>query len=236
LAAECDRITWLSETDIPTASVLDWHVGDEGACLVTRAVDGIPADQLDAPTLQQAWLNIAEVVRHLHNLPVESCPFDRGLDVMVSRAHATVAKNRVNAEFLPAEVRGIPATTIFSKLHEELAQRRREERQSRVICHGDLCLPNIVIDTETFDVSGLIDLGRLGCADPYADIALLLNNARATWPGEITARTADDDFARHYGIELDDHRQRFYLLLDPLTWPVGLMCDTADTAFESVES
>jgi streptomycin 3"-kinase len=86
------------------------------------------------------------------------------------------------------------------------------------VCHGDLCLPNILIDPVTNQVTGFIDLGRLGTADPHADIALLLATARATWTDEATARQAEYDFAQWYGTELDAERQGFYLRLDPLTW------------------
>lgn len=64
-----------------------------------------------------------------------------------------------------------------------------------------------------------VDLGRLGRADPYADIALLLENARETWRDEAIASQADRDFAELYGLRLDAERRRFYLRLDPLTWP-----------------
>lgn len=106
-----------------------------------------------------------------------------------------------------------------AELEDELPRRQRQEEDERVICHGDLCLPNILIDPDTMRVAGLIDLGRLGVADPYADLALLLANARETWPDEVTARAADHEFSELYGIDLDAERQRFYLLLDPLTWP-----------------
>jgi streptomycin 3"-kinase len=86
------------------------------------------------------------------------------------------------------------------------------------VCHGDLCLPNILIDPVTHHVTGLIDLGRLGTADPHADIALLLATARTIWPDEPTARQAESDFDRWYGTAVDRERQEFYLRLDPLTW------------------
>lgn len=49
LAAERDRIVWLNETGIPGPALLDWRESDAGACLVTRAVPGVPANRLDAP-------------------------------------------------------------------------------------------------------------------------------------------------------------------------------------------
>lgn len=219
LAAERDRIAWLSETGVPTASVLDWRATDDGACLITSAVPGVPADQLDAAALRRAWPTIAATVRELHALPVADCPFGGGLAAMMPLARTTAAENRVQPEFLPVAMQQVPPAQILGRLEDELPQRRRQEGDERVVCHGDLCLPNILIDPDTMRVAGLIDLGRLGVADPYADIALLLANARETWPDEIIAQQADDEFADLYGVDLDAERQHFYLLLDPLTWP-----------------
>lgn len=219
LAAERDRIAWLGETGVPTASVLGWRATDDGACLITSAVPGVPADQLDAPALRRAWPGIAATVRELHSLPVADCPFGGGLASMMALARTTVAENRVQAEFLPVDLQQISPARILGQLEDELPRRERQEKDERVVCHGDLCLPNVLIDPDTMGVAGLIDLGRLGVADPYADISLLLANARETWPDEVAALQADDDFGELYGIDLDAARQRFYLMLDPLTWP-----------------
>ena len=48
LSAERDRSVWLNEMAIPSAAVLDWRESDGGACLVTQAVLGVPASELDA--------------------------------------------------------------------------------------------------------------------------------------------------------------------------------------------
>lgn len=218
LAAERDRIVWLGQSDLPVASVLDWRVTDDGACLITRAIDGVPADQLDANTLKRAWPMITATVQELHRIPAPGCPFDRDLATMFPIARMTVAESRVQAEFLPEDLQKVPPTAILRQLEHELPQRHLQESNEQVVCHGDLCLPNVLINPDTLHVSGLIDLGRLGRADPYADIALLLANARETWPDELTARRADHEFAEQYGIDLDIARQRFYLRLDPLTW------------------
>lgn len=219
LTAERDRIAWLGKTGVPTASVLDWRTTDDGACLISSAVPGVPADRLDGPALRRAWPGIAATVRDLQALSVEDCPFGRGLTTMMAVARETVAKSRVQTEFLPEAMQKVPPAQILGRLEAELPQRRRQEKDERVVCHGDLCLPNILIDPDTLHVAGLIDLGRLGLADPYADIALLLANARETWPDEVIARQADDEFAAECGIDLDQERRQFYLLLDPLTWP-----------------
>lgn len=218
LAAERDRIAWLSSAGIPGSSVIEWRVTAQGAALVTSAVDGVPADRLDAAELRAAWPAIADILRRLHDLPAMGCPYDRALDGMMAAARATVAEDRVQTEFLPVDLQDVPPAQILAGLECELGKRIAQEQAEAVVCHGDFCLPNILIAPDGSHVAGLIDLGRLGRADPYADIALLLANARETWPDETVAREADEEFAARYGIALDPARQDFYLRLDPLTW------------------
>ncbi|MFF4734581.1 phosphotransferase [Streptomyces sp. NPDC001262] len=102
LEAERDRVAWLGDQGIPGPRVLDWHFGDTGACLVTSAVSGVPADQVSAADLQASWGHIAEAVRRLHELPVSQCPFHRDLDTMIAMARDVVARDAVNPEFLLA--------------------------------------------------------------------------------------------------------------------------------------
>ncbi|WCD84160.1 Aminoglycoside 3'-phosphotransferase [Streptomyces xanthophaeus] len=218
LKSERDRAAWLSDQGVPGPQVLEWHSGDAGACLVTGTVRGIPADQVSAGDLRASWGRITDAVRALHEVPVQQCPFSRDLNRMVAAARAVVNRGAVNPEFLPVEQQHTPAPELLARLVPQFTLRRDQEAADTVVCHGDLCLPNIILDPETLDVSGFIDLGRLGRADRYADLALLLTSARETWTDEEQAQAADSAFADGYGISLDHDRLRFYLHLDPLTW------------------
>ncbi|MEU7259654.1 APH(3'') family aminoglycoside O-phosphotransferase [Streptomyces rimosus] len=219
LEAERDRVSWLSTQDIPGPRVLDWRVGAAGAGLLTSAVEGIPADRASASMLRAAWEPIADAVRRLHELPPEKCPFTRELGEMFSMARDVVAREAVNPDFLPEEQRHTPPGELLARLAPYVGQRLAQEAAQTVVCHGDLCLPNIILDPDTLDVAGFIDLGRLGRADPYADLALLFATARETWgDDERWSQSAEEEFAARYGIALDRDRERFYLHLDPLTW------------------
>jgi streptomycin 3"-kinase len=218
LAAERDRNVWIAQSGIPGAPVLDWRETAGGACLVTQAMPGVAASELDAPALLRAWPSVAATVRALHGLATDGCPFDRSLAQMLPLARASVAEGRVVVGFLPVGLQGTPPTRILELIEAELPARVDQERTQQVVCHGDLCLPNILVDPETALVTALIDMGRLGRADPYSDIALLLATARETWPDAATAHRADLEFAEIYRIDLDPERQDFYLRLDPLTW------------------
>ncbi|MEV0776774.1 APH(3'') family aminoglycoside O-phosphotransferase [Streptomyces sp. NPDC050433] len=218
LEEERERVDWLSGQGVPGPRVLDWRVSPDAVCLMTSTVAGVPADQVSAPELRAAWERIADAVRHLHDVPTRQCPFSRDLSRMFATARDVVTRDAVNPEFLPEDQQTTPADELLARLVPQLAQRLTQEAAETVVCHGDLCLPNIVLDPESLDVAGFIDLGRLGRADPYADIALLLANSRETWADERAANSADQAFAERYGIVLDRDRERFYLHLDPLTW------------------
>ncbi|WP_370947081.1 APH(3'') family aminoglycoside O-phosphotransferase [Amycolatopsis sp. cg5] len=212
LESERDRVEWLSTKGIRGPQVLDWI---DGECLVTSAVPGVPADSVSAGELQRAWPSIVEAVRELHALSTADCPFKRDLARMFALAQDVVARGAVNPEFLPVEQQETPPSELLARLAAEVDRRLAQEPADTVVCHGDLCLPNIILEPETLTFAGFIDLGRLGLADRYADISLLLANARETWADE---ERAADGFARGYGQALDTGRQRFYLHLDPLTW------------------
>lgn len=218
LRAERDRIVWLEGQDVPGPRVLDWSSGDAGSCLVSSAVHGVPADHLTADELWTAWGSVTEAVRRLHAVPASRCPHGRSLDAMVAVARDVVARGAVDPAFLPDEQQHTPPGRLLERVLGQVPERREQEGADTVVCHGDLCLPNIVLHPATLEVSGFVDLGRLGRADRHADIALLLANARETWADEERARAADAAFAEGYGRVPDPGRLRFYLELDPLTW------------------
>ncbi|MEV5597410.1 APH(3'') family aminoglycoside O-phosphotransferase [Streptomyces sp. NPDC052496] len=218
LEAERDRVDWLGRQEVPCPRVLDWRVTADGAAMVTTAVEGVPADRVPASALRAAWEPIADAVRRLHGLPAPQCPYTRDLGRLFAVARDVVARGAVNPEFLPVEQQGTPPGELLARLTPQLGHRLAQEAATTVVCHGDLCLPNIVLDPGTLTVAGFIDLGRLGRADPYADLALLFATAREVWDDDARAAAAEDAFAARYGIALDRERERFYLHLDPLTW------------------
>jgi streptomycin 3"-kinase len=212
LRGERDRIRWLSGTGVPGPSVLDWSCSDLGACLVTSTVPGVPASELSSDALLAAWPSIVGTLRGLHALPAASCPFERGLATMFAIAEDVVGRGAVHPEFLTDEQRDVPAADLLAGLRVELGTRLAQEPGDLVVCHGDACLPNFLVDPDALTCTGLIDLGRLGTADRHADLALLRANARESWTGDA-ATHAD----LHLG-DVDPARMRFYLDLDPLTW------------------
>jgi streptomycin 3"-kinase len=219
LEGECRRTEWLTSFGLGTPTVLDWIVSDDGAGLVTTAVPGVPASELNSPELIEAWPSIAQRLKALHDLSARDCPFERSLSTMFDRAADVVARHAVNPDFLSPEHQQISPSALLAGLRAELPERLAQEAHDLVVCHGDACLPNFMVDLERLRCVGLIDLGRLGTGDRYADLALLLGNARESWAGHEDAQAVYDRLFDIHAISTPDRgRLDFYLRLDPLTW------------------
>ena len=209
LRGERDRVEWLSGTGIPGAKVVDWIESLEGAVLLTTAVPGVGGDAL-SPSRRTAD-NLAAMVKELHEIPLADCPFERRLDDVISQAADVVRRGAVEPEFLTDEWRLVPPERLLADLYAELAEVR--SKADPVVCHGDACLPNFLFDPDTLECTGMIDVGRLGIADRYADLALLKAQLEDEWSVDTT------DFLKTYGLaEPDGQRLTFYRLLDSLSW------------------
>lgn len=76
-----------------------------------------------------------------------------------------------------------------------------------VVCHGDSCAPNTLL-TDDGRWSGHVDLGALGVADRWADLAV------ATWSVTWNYGPAwEATLLSAYGVAPDPDRTRYYRLL-----------------------
>jgi streptomycin 3"-kinase len=146
-------------------------------------------------------------------LPVEECPFERPLAQVVEQAADVVRRSAVTVDFLREEWQATPPDELLARVRAEQEQFAAEAAGDLVVCHGDACLPNFLFDADTLECTGVIDLGRLGVADRYTDLALVTAQLDDVWSVDAAG------FFASYGLpEADTRRLEFYLLLDPLTW------------------
>ncbi|WP_349959023.1 APH(3'') family aminoglycoside O-phosphotransferase [Rhizobium sp. ZPR3] len=219
LAGERDRLLWLQGRGIAGPEVIDWREVEDGACLIMTAIPGVPTVDLDGDALLKAWPSMARQLKSLHELPSDQCPFDRSLSLMFARAADVVSRDAVNPDFLPPEDRGRPARELLDRVERGLPARLAQEAIDRVLCHGDACMPNFMVDPHSLRCTGLIDLGRVGKADRYVDLSLMIANAEESWTMLEQGQRAFSILFETLEIEEPDHgRLAFYLRLDPLTW------------------
>ncbi|MEV0610624.1 APH(3') family aminoglycoside O-phosphotransferase [Polymorphospora rubra] len=201
IAAEAHRLAWLAGRAVPCPEVVDHRPGE----LVTTAVPGRPAGGLaTGPGRDRAVDSLADLLRTLHGLPVDGCPFDTSLATTVPAADAAVAAGTVDLSDLDDVRHGWSGDRLRTELH-----RTRPATEDLVVCHNDLSLANVLVAGDG-TVTGVVDVGRLGVADRYSDLAIVTRDLAGDWHPDHAAR-----FLTRYGLShVDRARIDFYRLLD----------------------
>lgn len=203
LPGEVARLSWLATTPIPAPHIRDSFVHNGQDWLLMTALPG--ADLTHSVGRPDELCNVlATGLRALHALDTGTCPLDRRLDAQLADGAARVAAGLVDeSDFDPAR-RGLTAGAVLDWL---MAHRPRGE--DLVVAHGDASLPNIIARNGVF--AGIIDVGRLGLADRWQDLAIacrsiIFNIGQAYVAPFLTA----------YGAEWDEARYRYYCTMDEL--------------------
>ncbi len=214
LVDERDRLEWLATTDLPAAEVLDWADDGERATLVLRTVPGVPMSELPDSATETAVRRLGEVLERLHTVPRDSCPFNRWLAVTVPIALMRVEAGLVDEDDLDDERAGRSATDLLADLVDQRPRAEELEVSDLVVCHGDACLPNFLVDPDSLELTGMIDVHRLGVADRHVDLALATRSMSDVSLNPTYGSEAAEALLAAYGREADAWRLDFYRLLD----------------------
>ena len=92
-------------------------------------------------------------------------------------------------------------------------------KEDIVFTHGDFCLPNVFVENNR--ISGFIDLGKMGPADRWQDIAIALRSLEHNFAGHYNGGKKYFDFTHQMLLEeleldMDYDKFRYYILLDEL--------------------
>ncbi len=206
LDAEAGRLKWAID-HLAVPQVLGHGSDADGAWLITR---GMPGTNAVAPRWTRdpatAAAAIGRGLRIMHDtLPVTGCPFSWSVD---DRLAAILESARAGL-LDPAEWNPDHRSLGIAEALRLLQERPRIDRM--VVCHGDACAPNTLLNEDgTF--AGHVDLGSLGVADRWADLAV------ATWSSTWNYGPGWESVVLDaYGIEPDAERIAYYRLL----WDLG---------------
>ena len=204
LGREVARLRWAVRfTPVPV--VLAQGSNAAGSWIATAALTGENA-------VADRWLTdpgpaviaIGTGLRALHDaLPVPGCPFSWSAEDRVADARRRAAE--LDPAFWHPAHRGLSVDQALAALDRPPAVDRL------VVCHGDSCAPNTLLDAEG-GWTGHVDLGSLGVGDRWADLAV------ATWSTEWNYGPGwSDRLLAAYGIDADPVRMAYYRLL----WDLG---------------
>ncbi|ESQ81786.1 hypothetical protein AEAC466_20400 [Asticcacaulis sp. AC466] len=203
---EMVRLGWLSGF-MPVSTVVQFVRTPNEAWLLMAAIQGKTAYQILAadPDARAAVVDaLAAFLRRLHAIPVNQCPFNSDHAFRLARARARIDAGLVETDDFDEEREGWTAEQVWEALQALLPF-----TPDPVVTHGDFSLDNLlIVDGE---VIGCIDLGRVGIADRYQDLAILWNCL-----GEFDPSLQDRLF-QQYGIpDPDPGKLQFHLILDEL--------------------
>jgi kanamycin kinase len=193
LSAEVSRLQWAGEY-IAVPKVLDFRVLPTGEeVLLTSAILGRSAvDPYWKARSSEAATAVGKGLRQLHDaLPVKDCPFSWSVADRVSKQGLT-----------PDDAAQFQQTTPELDL---------------VVCHGDPCVPNTIL-TDFGTVAGYVDLGELGVADRWADLAVAARNAEWNY-----GAGCDKYVYEGYGLAPNQEKIGFYLSLWDAETPVPVV-------------
>jgi kanamycin kinase len=207
LAAEAVRLRWAARYAAVPPVLAEGGDGT-GTWLLTRGLPGRSAvDERWKADPSAAVRAIGSGLRALHDaLPVEDCPFDWSTEPRLAKARAHVASGAVDPAAWPEELRPLRTVEYAMRLLEDPPRVDR-----LVVCHGDACAPNTLVGDDG-EPTGHVDLGALGVADRWADLAV------ATWSTRWNYGPGwEDPLLDAYGIEADEGRITYYRVLWELT-------------------
>jgi kanamycin kinase/aminoglycoside 3'-phosphotransferase-3 len=207
---------WL-DGKLPVPRVLGFEKQEGYSFLLMSKIDGVMSCHnfyLERP--DELTMLLAEGLKMLWDVDVACCPFLSHLHVKLTQAQYNVQMGLVDVDDAQPETFGERGFKNPERLLQWLMDNKPEEEL--VLSHGDFCLPNIFL--KEHKVSGFIDLGKMGIADKYQDIALcyrsLKKNLAGAYGGSVREEIDDKLLFDNLGIAPDYEKIRYYILLDEL--------------------
>jgi aminoglycoside 3'-phosphotransferase-2 len=201
VADERQRLQWAAGK-LPVPSVIDAGDDEGMAWMLLGPLPGTDGtDPLLLARPEQLVRMLAKALRQLHDLPPTACPFDFRLPTAMTHVETRLRCGQIDTtEFKVEYAHHTPETAVLA------LRRDLPAAEDLVVTHGDYCVPNIVFDAD--HLSGFVDVGELGVADRWRDLAV------ATWSIERNIGYGwENFFLSVYGAEPDPARMRFFRLL-----------------------
>jgi aminoglycoside phosphotransferase len=202
LGREAARLRWAAPFT-PVPRLIGQGRDEAGSWLVTEALPGHNAASGKWKAQPRTAVRaIGEGLRAMHeSLPAGSCPFSWSAPDRLAELRRQLDDGRLDPAWWPSP--GPPLRT--GRALDLLAEPPPVDRL--VVCHGDSCAPNTLL-TDDGRWSAHVDLGDLGLADRWADLAI------ATWNVTLNYGPGWESLLLDaYGVAPDEERSRYYRLL-----------------------
>jgi kanamycin kinase len=202
LKGEAERMVWAAAY-LPVPVVVALEQMGSSTILITQGLPGRDAtDPMwsnDRPGLVRA---IGRGLAAFHGaIEEEWCPFRFDLGRALDHVHERAAQGDIHPDQFHEDHQHLTVAAALSQLEDTAP-----DIEHLVVCHGDYCPPNMLLTDGV--VTGYVDLGELGVADRWWDIAV------GAWSlGWNFGSEYEPLFYEGYGVDPDPDRITFYRLL-----------------------
>ena len=216
LEKEYQFMKWLEPSDLVPKPLCYEEKDGRYYLLMSRMPGKMSCDEsymLQPEVLIQA---LADGLKALWQTDTADCPVENRLADQLEWAAENIRDGLVDVEEAEPDTFGENGFRDPEELLEWLKTHQPEEELA--LTHGDYCLPNVFVENGRF--RGLIDLGRMGVADRWRDIALcyrsLCHNSDGSYGGPVYGEVQPEKLFEILGLKPDWERIRYYILLDEL--------------------
>lgn len=181
------------------------QVNDKYYLLMSEIKGRMLCDLLEED-IEGTIIKYATSLRFLHSIPYVGHPNIKDLKQIVEDIKPRL--HLIDVDTLEESTKAIGIEKTYEKLCKFIPN-----QQNLVLCHGDYCMPNVIVGENI----GFIDMGRSGVDDRYNDISLALRSLKLNlgFVGKSYTKEYENLFLFTYGIEnIDEEKREFYYLLD----------------------
>ena len=213
---EYEIMKWL-EGKLPVPKVLCYETKDGVSYMLMSRVKGkMACDEFYMKRPELLVEVLAKGLKQLWSVDVSKCLCNNDLDKKLRMAKYNVEHGLVDEDDAEQGTFGEEGFKNPEQLLEWLVEHRPSEEP--VLSHGDFCLPNIFAEDDS--VSGYIDLGKMGKADKWQDIALCYRSLKHNYEGKYGEGVYEcfepNLLFEKLELEPDWEKINYYILLDEL--------------------
>ena len=207
LKDEYRNLRWLNGK-APVPKIIEWDSDGSNEYLLVTKINGLMLCDnyyLNNPPLAVSVL--AKGLRLLQSIDISNCGIMKDLEIKLKLAKINIRDKKVDITDWDEKTQ---AQFKSPELLLEYLWDNKPEKEELVFTHGDYCLPNVL--GQGGNVTGFVDMGRAGVSDKWQDIALC---TRSLWYN-FNATEYDDLLLEELGIDKDNEKLAYYILLDEL--------------------
>lgn len=209
---------WIGN-QIPIPTILEYCVVNGMSYTLMTKIDGKMLCSVEYLGQPEKLINLAaQGLKQLWKIDVKDCQYQASrLNERLKNAEYNVLHNLVDLYNVEPETFGPNGFANPKELLNWLKNNRPDE--DIVLTHGDYCLPNIFVKEN--EISGFIDIGKMGPADRWQDIAIAIRSLKHNFDGKYTDGKKIFNFKPQMfldalGVDFDNQKYKYYFLLDEL--------------------